>query len=129
MNRETKKPILLADVKHALQDARFRDRMPPELLPDLQKFLGNPGCACNVSFYRKVLMTCPDLLMEYFPGQVYEEIKLPKPQPRNCWTVINCKVDELEGKLRALPPGRKQLAVARYEDMITVVVNEPDVLS
>jgi hypothetical protein len=43
---------------------------------------------------------------------------------QNTWTVINCNIDELEKRLKALPPGRKQLELARYEDQVTVVVNE-----
>ena len=34
--------------------------------------------------------------------------------------------EELESKLQALPPGRKQLAIARYENLVTVVINELD---
>ncbi len=47
-----------SDVKVALQDARFRDRIPESLLPEVQQFLKNPGCACNSSLYRKVISSC-----------------------------------------------------------------------
>ena len=46
----------------------------------------------------------------------------------NHWTVINCHIDELESKLKKLPPGRKQIAITRYADQATVVVNELDIL-
>ena len=51
-----------------------------------------------------------------------------KKLAENNWTVINCKADELEERLRRLPNGRKQLAIARYEDLVTVVINEIDVV-
>ena len=35
---------------------------------------------------------------------------------------------DLEKKLRKLPPGRKQLDVSRWEDQVTIVVNELDIL-
>jgi hypothetical protein len=118
-----------SDVKAALLDARFRDRLPQELLPDVQKFLKNPGCACNAPIYRKVLRQCPQQLLEYFPGGECEDPEEEAKQlAPNLWSVINCRADELESRLRALPPGRKQIAVARFEDQVTVVVNELDLM-
>ena len=113
------------EVKQALRDKRFRENLPKELLPELQKYLQNPGCACNVPFYKKVMVTAKDQLQEYYPSRsvanIEEEVK---KLAENHFSVINCRADELEEKLRKLPPGRKQLAVARYEDQVTVVVNE-----
>jgi hypothetical protein len=121
--------IKLSDVKAALMDARFRERLPAEVSPDIQKFLQNPGCACNAPLYRKILYLCSDQLREYFPGKEYESpLDEDARIAQNHWTVINCKADELEAQLRSLPPGRKQIAIARYEDEITVIVNELDLL-
>jgi hypothetical protein len=117
------------EVKLALQDPRFRDSLPIEFQDDVAKFLSNPTCACNVPIYRKVLKNCAKQLIEYFPGNeiTNEEVEIQKLS-QNHWTVINCHVSELEAKLRALPPGRKQIAPARYGDQVTVVVNELDVI-
>lgn len=121
--------IRLLDVKQALLDARFRDRLPPEVAPDVEKFLRNPGCACNASVYRNVLRHCSRQLAEYFPDKDYLS---PSDEAEglaaNHWSVISCHVSELESRLKSLPRGRKQLAVARWEDQVTVVVNEIDVL-
>ena len=46
----------------------------------------------------------------------------------NQWSVINCSIDDLEKQLRKLGPGRKQLDIARYEDQVTVVINELDIV-
>lgn len=122
--------IGLMDVKSALKDARFRKNLPPELNDDVVKYLNNPGCpTCGVPLFRKILKHCKQQLRDYFPGQdvVDEEKELAK-LAENHWTVINCSVDELEDQLRKLPPGRKQIDVARYEDQVTVVVNEIDIL-
>jgi hypothetical protein len=124
----SKNTIRLNDVKQALLDARFRDQLPDHVLPDVQKFLKNPGCACNVPIYRKILQDCSDVLRKYFPSKEYQSPEEEAKQlSQNYWSVINCHVDELETKLRNLPPGRKQLAIARHEDHVTVIVNELDI--
>lgn len=121
------KLLSLLDVKQALWDARFRD-MFPEYSEEIKEFLNNPGCACNVGLYQK-MMEHKDRLKSYFPTK---QIVTPKEEiealANNKWKVINCAVDELERNLKKLGPGRKQIAVARWEDKVTVVINELDVL-
>jgi hypothetical protein len=123
------KKIGLLEVKQALRDGRFRERLPPELNEDIQKYLQNPGCACNLPIYRRVMQYGGEQLKAYFPDKelpnIEEEIK---NLAQNHWLVINCNISELEGRLTKLPPGRKQIAVARYEDQVTVIVNELDYL-
>lgn len=117
------------DVKTALKDPRFRDSLPIELQEDIVSYLHNPGCACNVPFYRKLIKKYSKYLHKYYPGGVVmnEEQEVNKLAENN-WTVINCKIFELENRLKQLAPGRKQLAVSRYEDDVTVIVNEIDIL-
>ena len=123
------KKITINDVKKALRDSRFRDTLPREMEKDLQAFLDNPGCACHLPLYRKIIKQCGEQLVKYYPGS-----SVPDPDEdlaklaENHWTVINCHVDELEKRLRKLGPGRKQLDVARHEDQVTVVVNDLDVI-
>ncbi len=123
------KQISLMEVKQALRDSRFRDSLPQEFKDDVQKFLHNPGCSCNLPIYRRILREAKDQLMAYYPGRellnVEEEIS---NLAKNNFSVINCSKDELEEKLRRLGPGRKQIAVARYEDQVTVIVNELDLI-
>jgi len=117
------------DVKSALRDGRFRKLLPREYDKDLTKFLANPTCPCNISFYRSILTNCKDQLMKYFPNrEVVGEKNQLEEMMKNNWTVINCNVNELDGRLRKLPKGRKQLAITRYEDQVTVVVNELDMV-
>jgi hypothetical protein len=121
--------LTLREVKQALADPQFRKKLPANLKEDIQKYESNPGCACNVPIYRNVLRYGAEQLREYFPHR-----DIPNPDAEleklaeNHWSVINCHVNDLEAKLKALPPGRKQLAVARYEDQVTVVVNELDLI-
>ena len=127
------KKIGLLDVKRALNDGRFRDSLPPEFHKryekEIVKFLSDPGCSCNVPLYRGLLRDCRTQLEAYFPGrEAMNEQEEAKKLAENNWTVINCKADELEERLRRLPNGRKQLAIARYEDLVTVVINEIDVV-
>lgn len=117
------------DVKQALRDSRFRESLPPSFASDIQKYLNNPGCACNVPIYKKVMSEAKEQLQKYFPNRSVANLdEEAKKLAENNWRVINCKIEDLEKELKKLPSGRKQIAVARYEDMVTVVVNELDVL-
>jgi len=119
----------LMDVKQALRDARFRESLPITFQQDIQKYLNNPGCACNVPLYKRLMTEARQQLQAYYPNRNIANLdEEAKKLAENNWRVINCHKDELEEKLKSLPPGRKQLAVARYEDMITVIVNELDIL-
>lgn len=121
--------ISLIDVKKALKDSRFRLTLPKEMEKDVEEFLNNPGCACHVPLYRKVIKDCKDQLQRYYPDLEIpnQEEELQKLAENN-WSVINCHINELENKLKKLGPGRKQLDVARWEDQVTVVVNELDII-
>jgi hypothetical protein len=121
--------ISLLDVKRALRDSEFRKTLPESLLDDVQKFLNNPGCVCNVPIYRKIMKFGGEQLKKYFSDKILvtpeeEEVKLAK----NNWSVINCSIGQLEANLKKLNKGRKQIAISRYEDQVTVIVNELDIL-
>lgn len=106
-------------------DPKFRDRLPIEYQDEVIKFLDKPGCGCNKPLYKRILIEQQELLKEYFPTK--EGIDdLSDELQQNNWSVINCSASELAEALRKLPPGRKQIAVARYEDQVTVIVNELD---
>lgn len=121
--------ISLTDVKKALKDSRFRLTLPKEMSKDVEAFLENPGCACHTPLFRKVIKDCKDQLARYYPNmEAPDEEEEMKRLAENRWSVINCGVEELESRLKKLGPGRKQIAVARFEDKVTVVVNELDVL-
>ena len=117
------------DVKKALKDSAFRETLPEILNEDIKKFLNNPSCACNVPIYHKVMKHGGEALRKYYSDKVLvtpeeEAVQLAK----NNWSVINCSIGELELKLKNLRPGRKQIAMSRYEDQVTVVINELDIL-
>lgn len=123
------RPIGLMDVKQALRDRRFRDSLGPEFQDDMQKYLQNPGCGCNVPIYKRLMQNAKDKLQAYYPGRSVADLDAEAQKlAENHWSVINCHVDELEERLKRLHPGRKQIAVTRYEDQVTVVVNELDVI-
>lgn len=126
----TNKKISLLDVKQALNDPRFRDSLGVEFQEDVAKYLTNPGCRCNLPVYRRIVREAKDKLLAYFPQktEVWDESEDIKALAKNNFSVINCHINELESKLRKLSPGRKQVAVCRYEEQVTVVVNELDVL-
>lgn len=68
-------------------------------------------------------------LQAYFPNRTVANLdREAEKLAENKWSVINCHKDELEEKLRKLPNGRKQIAIARFEDQVTVVVNEIDIV-
>ena len=119
--------ISVRDIKNALKDLRFRLILPKEISADVDEFLKNPGCACHAPLYRKILKDCKEQLSRYYPDkQASDQEEEIARLAENRWTVINCHVDELESILSKLGPGRKQLDVARWQDQVTVVVNELD---
>jgi len=121
------KKLGLLDVKQAiLGDDRFRELFP-NMKKDFDKVIRKPGCACNMDIYKQVLKS-PDKLKEYFPNR-----EIPSPEDAikkslsNYWTVTNCNVSELESHLNSLHKlGKKQVAIARYQDQLTIVINELD---
>jgi hypothetical protein len=124
-----KKKITALDVKEALLDKRFRESLPASLLPDVQKFLQNTNCACNHPIYQKIMKEGRQQLAAYFPHKdtVDAEKEIDKIA-RNEWTVFSCHINELQERLRKLAPGgRKQLEVARWQDQVTVVINDLDI--
>jgi hypothetical protein len=121
--------ISVRDIKNALKDSRFRLTLPKEISSEVDEFLKNPGCACHAPLYRKLLKDCREQLSRYYPDkqapdQEEEIVRLAE----NRWTVINCHIGELESRLSKLGPGRKQLDVARWQDQVTVVVNDLDIV-
>ena len=122
------KRLGLLDVKQAfLSDGRFRDLFP-ELKAEMDEAMKNPTCACNRKLYDK-FFDHPDRLAKYFPDRKIESTtERINTLAKNAWTVINCAAAELESRLRKLPPGRKQIAVARSGDQVTVIVNELDLV-
>ena len=121
--------IGLMEIKIALNDARFRETLPETLKDELIKYLHCTSCPTNVNFLRKVLKNCKKQLLEYFPGNDLDEAEEIKKLEKNQWTVVNCNISELEDILRhQFPSGRKQIAITRYGDDVTLVVNELDVV-
>lgn len=123
------KKVTLLDIKQALKDSRFRSSLPPELSEELQKYLQNPSCACNLPLYKKIITECKDQVSQYYPNKEISNIEEEVQKlAENNWSVINCHIDELEKNLRKLNVGRKQIAIARYEDQVTVIVNDLNVV-
>lgn len=123
------KKINLMEVKAALKDSRFRLSLPKELEKEANEFLNNPGCPCHVPLYRKILKDCKEQLQKYYPNaEIADLAEEVKKLADNQWTVINCNINDLEKQLRKLGPGRKQLDIARFEDQVTVVINELDMI-
>ena len=122
-----KKKVTIHNIKQALMDDRFRASLPDTLQEDIQKFLKNPGCACNHPISLNVMKKAGSQVRDYFPSMEASSVEdLEKSADKvaaNSWQVINCNKDELVFKLRELGPGRKQLDISRYKDEVTVVVN------
>lgn len=120
--------ISIQEVKEALRDSKFRLSLPPELNDDIRKYEQNPNCPCNLEVYRNILRLGAKQLREYYPDKevVNPDTELP-PLQQNHWTVINCHVNELETNLKKAGVGRKQIAIARWEDQVTVAINDLDI--
>lgn len=115
------------DIKTAMKDEAFRSKLPESLNPEVQKFINNPSCSCNVPLYKKIIKEAKDQVLAYFPGK---EVMSPEEEAaqlaKNNWRVLSCSIGQLEAEMKKLPPGRKQLAMSRFEDQVTVIINELD---
>ena len=117
--------VSLADIKNALKDESFRNSLPESLQPDVQKFLQNPNCSCNMKIYQKILQEAEQQVINHFPDKKYlSPQQVMDTAMQNTWTVVNCHINELEENLKKLKPGRKQITMGRYEDQVTVIINE-----
>ncbi len=127
-----KRRVTIHDIKQALLDERFRASLPEALAEDVQKFLKNPGCACNHPIYMNVMRKAGKQIAAYFPTRSEPDPEKLQEEfdrlAKNNWEVINCNVNELAERLRKLGPGRKQLEIARYQDQVTVVINHLDAI-
>jgi len=142
------KTISILDIKTALKDPAFIAKLPESLAPEIEKIKANPSCGCNAKLYEKILHEAGNIVAEYFPEKTApteEELNQQKEeqaamaaqaeearrsqeqaqqaQALNNWSVINCGIHELESKLKSLAQGRKQITLSRYEDQVTVVIN------
>jgi hypothetical protein len=126
---EQKRKLGLLEVKQAfLADVRFREMFLPDLKTEIDAALKNPTCACNRKLYDR-FFEFPEKLASYFPNREIESAQSQAEiSSKNQFTVINCHVNELSERLKRLPSGRKQIAVTRYQDQITAIVNELDVI-
>lgn len=122
-----RRPVTLMDVKQALRDDRFRNSLPVTFEEDLKKYKQNPGCSCNVPLYKRIMVEAKETLQSFYPNKSIVSLEEDaKKLAENNFTVINCHIDELEKKMKSLTMGRKQLAISRYEDQVTLVVNDLD---
>lgn len=114
--------LSLLDIKQAIWDERFR-ALFPEYSEDINKFLQNPSCRCNNPLYKNIL-NHKDRLQQYFPTKtMFDVIEIKNKEDLN-WKVINCHINDLQKELKKLNKLPKQMTAARYEDQITVIVNE-----
>ena len=117
--------IKIASIKTALRSHEFRN-MYPELKDELDTYLTNPDCKCNVPLYNAILSDLDRLKKWFGKDAVVVDPLLPEePDQLNRWQVINCHIDELDKYLQELPHGPKQIAIARFENEVTVIINDP----
>jgi hypothetical protein len=125
--KQSKAYVSLMDIKTAMKDENFRSKLPESLNPEVEKFINNPSCSCNVPLYKKIIKEAKDQVLAYFPGkEVMSQEEEIERLSKNNWRVINCSVGDLEKEMKKLPHGRKQIAITRYEDQVTIVINELD---
>lgn len=125
--QKIKNYVSLMDIKTAMKDEKFRSDLPESLAPEVQKFINNPSCSCNVPLYKKILKEAKEQVLNYFPNkEVMSQEEEIERLAKNNWYVINCSIGDLEKEMKKLPAGRKQVTMSRYEDQVTVIVNELD---
>ena len=121
-------PISVLDVKNALKDETFRNKLPADFKADVDKFLQNPNCSCNLKIYQRIMSEAKDLITSYYPDKEYKSPnETVEKVAKNRFSVINCSIGELESKIQALPAGRKQITMSRWEDQVTVLINDLEI--
>jgi hypothetical protein len=121
--------VTVADIKEALKNDEFRRALPSNLQDDVQKFLSNPNCSCNMKIYQRILQEAETNVKAYFPNKsIVSTQQVMETVMQNNWIVINCHINNLEEELKKLKTGRKQISMGRYEDKVTVIVNELEVV-
>lgn len=123
------KEIKVEHIKKALRDSSFR-ALFPDFRDDMDQFLRNPDCKCNAPLYNAIMRDTANLKKYFGNDVVVTDPPLPEQdeddiEQINQWNVINCHIDQLEQILDQFRAGPVQLAIARYEDQITVVINNP----
>jgi len=121
--------ITVSDIKEALKNDEFRRALPSHLNDDVQKFLSNPNCSCNMKIYQRILQEAETNVKAYFPNKsIVSTQQVMESVMQNNWIVINCHINNLEEELKKLKTGRKQITMGRFEDQVTVIVNELEVV-
>lgn len=117
--------VSVSDIKEALKNEEFRRALPVHLHDDVQKFLSNPNCSCNMKIYQRILQEAETNVKAYFPNKsIVSTQQVMETVMHNNWTVINCNINNLEEELKKLKTGRKQITMGRFEDQVTVIINE-----
>ena len=108
----------------ALHNPKFRQILAGDYTEELQSFDKDPNCLCHHKFYRLIATKEVEAFRRFYPE--LGELETSNELREDNWHVINCSVEDVLDQLRKLPPGKKQVALARYEDQVTIVVNEFD---
>jgi len=117
--------VTVSDIKEALKNEEFRNALPAQLQDDVQKFLSNPNCSCNMKIYQRILQEAETNVKAFFPSKsIVSHQHVMETVMQNNWTVINCNINNLEEELKKLKTGRKQITMGRFEDQVTVIINE-----
>jgi hypothetical protein len=64
----------------------------------------------------------------YLPTKAVKDQVTDSREAKMNWRVVNTNKDDLIHELRKLPPGRKILTLTRWQDKITLIVNDLTVL-
>ena len=119
------KEIKIATIKKALQDRDFRNQYS-EYQKEIDEWINNPDCKCNAPLYNAILADTSRLEKYFGEEIVITDPPMPEePEQVNQWSVINCHIDELDNHLQGLSHGPKFITIARWEDQVTVIINDP----
>lgn len=129
------KEITLEIIKKSLYDSEFRELLinnNDSYSKLIDQWINNPNCQCNNELYTKIFENI-NILRQYYGENIYisninkfDNIQINnEDETINYWTVFNGSIHEIEDFLNNLGNGIKQIAIARYKDEVTIIVNEP----
>lgn len=111
---------------------QFRDLFP-DMAEKFSEYFKNPSCPCNYGLVQHVVsdgtalerwFKRPVMLDDNLRAMSEKLMMRHGPGGQREFWVLNTTTDKLQSELDSLPPGPKTFAIARWQDQVTVVIQD-----
>lgn len=120
--------INLQQVKAALKDRKFREMLPLSLEQELNSFLKDPGCTCNIKFIKKIIKNHKKELLKYYPNSKIEnDEKELLSSVEYKWKVLNSNIYDISNDINKIRNHVVSIKSSRYEDKLTLILKKSNI--